>query len=81
MLSPNEDAPIYFYPLWKQKYLQGDVNYDEKVDARDIGIVCKAFGSSPNTIRWCFRADINNDRKIDAKDIGLVCKQFGKKDP
>jgi peptide/nickel transport system substrate-binding protein len=58
-----------------------DVNYDGKVDMKDIGIVAHAFGTSfgpPQDPRWVFRGDINNDRKIDMKDIGLVAKQFGK---
>jgi len=58
-----------------------DVNYDGKVDAKDIGVVGKSFGSSPGPPmhpRWCYRADVNNDRKVDAKDLGFVCSLFGK---
>jgi peptide/nickel transport system substrate-binding protein len=58
-----------------------DVNYDGKVDMKDVGIVAHAFGTSfgpPQDTRWVFRGDINNDRKIDMKDIGLVAKQFSK---
>jgi len=65
-------------------YLPCDVTYDGKVDAKDIGKVAKAFGSSPGPPihpRWCFRCDITNDRKIDAKDLALVCKYFGKTSP
>ncbi|MEM3828144.1 MAG: ABC transporter substrate-binding protein, partial [Conexivisphaerales archaeon] len=65
-------------------YLPHDVNYDGKVDAKDIGTVGKAFGSSPGPPvhpRWCYRADVNNDRKVDAKDLGMVCKLFGKTSP
>jgi peptide/nickel transport system substrate-binding protein len=57
-----------------------DVNYDGKVDMRDIGIVAKAFATSygpPQDTRWMFRLDINNDRRVDLKDIGLMAKQFG----
>jgi peptide/nickel transport system substrate-binding protein len=59
-----------------------DVNYDGKVDMRDIGIVAKAFATAygpPISSRWVYRADINNDRKVDMKDIGLVAKQFSPK--
>ncbi|MEM0007989.1 MAG: ABC transporter substrate-binding protein [Candidatus Bathyarchaeia archaeon] len=65
-------------------YLPCDTNYDGKVDAKDIGVVGKAFGSTPCPNmhpRWCFRADVNNDRKVDAKDLGFVCKYFGKTSP
>jgi peptide/nickel transport system substrate-binding protein len=57
-----------------------DVNYDGKVDMKDIGIVARAFCTSfgpPQDARWIYRGDINNDRKIDLKDVGLVARQFG----
>jgi len=57
-----------------------DVNYDGKVDMKDVGTVSKAFGTSfgpPQDARWVFRGDINLDRKVDMKDIGLTSKQFG----
>jgi peptide/nickel transport system substrate-binding protein len=58
-----------------------DVNYDGKVDMRDIGIVAKAFGTTfgpPQGVRWVYRADINNDRVVNMKDIGLAARQFGR---
>jgi peptide/nickel transport system substrate-binding protein len=88
---------IYFYNLWKYYYipeafldspaqpqgfnLPADVNYDGKVDIKDISYVAKAFGASygpPINPRWAYRGDINNDRKIDIKDISYVAKLFGK---
>jgi peptide/nickel transport system substrate-binding protein len=70
------------YPL--SNYLPGDVNYDGKVDAKDIGVVSKAFGSSPGPpihARWFYRADVNNDRKVDASDLATVCRLYGKTGP
>jgi peptide/nickel transport system substrate-binding protein len=61
-----------------------DVNYDGKVDMRDIGTTAASFGATygpPLHPRWVFRADINCDRKIDMKDIGLVAKNFGATSP
>jgi len=92
---------VYFYNLWKWNYipealdasasqphssnLPADVNYDGRVDIKDISVVAKAFltsytifGLSP---RWVFRGDVNNDRKIDIKDISYVAKLFGTKSP
>jgi peptide/nickel transport system substrate-binding protein len=90
----------YYYNLWKWYYvpeslldapaqpqgfnLPADVNYDGKVDMKDIGAVAKAFGSNygpPIHSRWVFKADVNRDRKVDMKDIGYVAKQFGKTSP
>jgi streptogramin lyase len=53
-----------------------DINRDGKVDAKDIGAVCKQFGKSvPPAPVEC---DVNNDGKVDARDIGMVCRNFGK---
>lgn len=91
---------VHFYNLWKWYYvpesldsvpsqlhsfnLGADVNYDGKVDMRDIGTVARAFGSRagpPIDPRWVFRGDVNNDRRIDMKDIGYVAKQWVKISP
>lgn len=64
--------------------LPNDVNYDGKVDMKDIGTTVKGFGATygpPIHPRWHFRCDFNNDRKIDMKDIGGVAKNFGKTSP
>jgi PKD repeat protein len=57
----------------------GDLDYNGKVDARDIALICKAFGSSAtvDTKRWNPNYDINKDGKIDVRDIAVVCKNFG----
>lgn len=57
--------------------LVGDVNGDGKVDMIDIGLVCKAYGTSPEVPRWDPRCDLNGDNKIDMKDIGLACMHYG----
>jgi peptide/nickel transport system substrate-binding protein len=87
---------VYSYNIWKWYYvphaaldktaqpasnnLPYDVNYDGKIDIKDISIVAKAFGSSPGPPihpRWNFRADVNNDRKVDIEDLVAVAKFFG----
>jgi len=57
--------------------LKSDINGDGKVDAKDIAIVCKAFGTKPGDTRWNPKADLNSDNKVDAKDIAIVCRSFG----
>jgi len=58
--------------------LPEDLNGDRKVDAKDIAIVGKAFGSYPGNPRWNPIADLDKNLKVDAKDIAAVCKAFGK---
>jgi parallel beta-helix repeat protein len=57
--------------------IAGDVNADRKVDMRDIGICCWAYGSYPTHPRWKPNADINDDGKVDMKDIGYACVHYG----
>jgi len=67
------------YPI--DNHVPYDVNYDGKVDMKDIGVTAKSFGAifgPPMSTTWVYRADFNNDRKIDMKDIGTVAKNFGK---
>jgi hypothetical protein len=55
----------------------GDINADGKVDMRDIGTCCNAFGTIPGAARWNPNADINNDLSVNMRDIGLTCAYFG----
>jgi len=59
----------------------GDVNADDKVDMKDIGLCCLAYGSHPGDPRWNPNADINDDGKVDMKDIGIACMHYGETDP
>jgi branched-chain amino acid transport system substrate-binding protein len=67
--------PPEMYPLLE------DVNYDGKVDMRDIGITARAFGSYPGHPRWEKEADINFDNKVDMRDIGGTASKFGTTHP
>jgi PKD repeat protein len=62
----------------------GDINGDNKVDFKDIGIAAKAFGSYPGHERWNPDADITGpkyltpDGTVDMRDIALISRNFGK---
>jgi parallel beta-helix repeat protein len=78
--SNNQDN----YPLmnpWIQK--TGDVNYDGRVDVKDVYAVSRAYGTSlqgPNPPGRYYNpdCDINNDLKIDVRDLYIVCTNYGK---
>lgn len=55
----------------------GDINYDGKVDMKDIAMVSRAFGSYPGYGPWNPICDVNNDGKVDLKDVAIVSKGFG----
>jgi hypothetical protein len=55
-----------------------DINLDGKIDAKDLALVCRAWGSKVGDPRYDPLVDFNGDGQIDAKDLGLVCREFGK---
>ncbi len=55
-----------------------DINSDGIVDMRDIGIIARAFGSTPGHPRWNPDADIIKDDKVDMRDVGAAGRNFGK---
>ena len=73
------------YPNYTTSHiLPYDINYDGKIDMKDISYVAHAFGAEfgpPINSRWLFRADVNNDRRINMRDVGTVAFHFGKHYP
>jgi tungstate transport system substrate-binding protein len=62
---------------WTAITAREDLNFDFKVDIKDIAIVAKAFGTTPSIPGWNPDADINNDGRVDIRDIALVARKFG----
>lgn len=79
------DAPIS--PSLSASFLislLGDLNFDNKVDMRDISLAGRAFGSFIGHPRWNPKADITGaeylvpDGMVDMKDLSLIARNFGK---
>ena len=68
----------YFYHLWKQSTLYGDLNDDGVVDIYDIVTIAEAFGSIPGDPNWNPIADLVQDEVIDIFDVVTVAGNFGK---
>jgi len=69
---------LYFYVLWKQSILFGDLNNDGKVNIEDVAIVAAAFGSYPGHPRWTIVADIDKNNSVNIVDVAMVAREFGK---
>jgi hypothetical protein len=67
-----EDGVFYMYPT-----NIGDINYDGKVDVRDVSRVAAAFGETPGRPRWDPICDIDGNGKIDTKDVATVAHNYG----
>jgi hypothetical protein len=59
----------------------GDLNYDGRVDMKDIGTVASAFGAFLGHPRWNLLADQNVDGRIDLRDVAIAAKHFGEHYP
>lgn len=55
----------------------GDVNRDGYIDASDVDLVRKAFGSRPGDPDWNPDYDLNEDGIVDMADISKVVSNFG----
>jgi hypothetical protein len=64
-----------FYKIYSTNI--GDINFDGKVDMKDIGLVASAFGAHPGHPRWNEAYDVILDGKIDMRDIAIVAHNFG----
>ena len=56
--------------------LRGDVNYDGKVDMKDIILIIGKFGTSSSDPEWDPVYDLNYDEKVDIKDIVIAISNF-----
>jgi hypothetical protein len=67
------------YPLMRPvNPLFCDMNYDFKVDMRDIGVAAWAIGSYPTHPRWNIQVDLNQDDEVNMKDLVIIARNFGK---
>jgi hypothetical protein len=57
------------------------MNFDLKIDMRDIGVAAWAIGSYPTHPRWNSYADLNQDGKLDMKDLVIIAQNFGTTHP
>ncbi len=65
-------------PTWMYDLADVDLDFNGKVDIKDIFTIAKSFGASPGNPRWNIEADVNVDGKTDINDIFLIAKGFGK---
>jgi hypothetical protein len=70
--SRKTRIPPWIYPL-----ADWDLNFDGKVETKDVARVSKAFGTMPGSAGWDIEADVNYDGKVETKDVAAVSKKFG----
>jgi hypothetical protein len=65
------------FPPWIHQLGTWDINFDGKIDIKDVAAVSKAFGTLPGDPAWNIEAEVTCDFKIDIKDVAAVSKRFG----
>jgi lysophospholipase L1-like esterase len=58
--------------------LQGDLNFDNRVDGADLVIFALHFGAVRGDAAYSASADFNADGKIDGLDLAVLASNFGK---
>jgi len=78
-VSPADQAysKRWAIPPWMYE-LTTDLDFDGKVNIKDLFTVAKAFGTEPGHPRWEMEADLNGDGIVNVRDIFAVAKDFGK---
>ena len=66
---------------WIAVTIPGDVNGDFVCDGKDIAIIARAYGTTPDKPLWNPNADINGDLRVDGKELAIAAKNFGQRDP
>jgi Dockerin type I domain len=58
--------------------LQGDLNFDNRVDGADLVIFALHFGAVRGDAAYVASADLNSDGTIDGLDLAILASNFGK---
>lgn len=65
---------------WAKNFIREDIDFNGKVEAKDIAYAIAAFGGTPGSPRWEYgRADVDWNNKVEGKDIAYVISRFGTK--
>jgi hypothetical protein len=63
---------------WVIVTIPGDINWNYKVDHKDLLLLAGAYGYSNGDPFYIPEADINNDSRIDHKDLLILAANYGK---
>lgn len=61
----------------KDFHLRGDINWDGKIDDKDVELLVAAYGSIPGSPNWNPACDLNNDGKVDINDLAILAGNYG----
>jgi len=68
-LSPCQERRLR---LLQYTYRRGDVNFDGRVNWKDLCLIWEAMGSTPGDPNWNPNCDINNDGVVNRRDLRIA---------
>ena len=65
----TKNKNIIFLNKGKTGFKEGDINFDDKIDMKDLSLVSNLYNSKKGDSNWNNNCDLNNDGVIDIYDI------------
>lgn len=75
-LGYTKNKNIIFLNKGKTGFKEGDINFDDKIDMRDLSLVSNLYNSKKGDSNWNNDCDLNNDGVIDIYDIVKIANKI-----
>ena len=75
-LGYTKNKNIIFLNKGKTGFKEGDINFDDKIDMKDLSLVSNLYNSKKGDSNWNNDCDLNNDGVIDIYDIVKIANKI-----
>lgn len=75
-LGYTKNKNIIFLNKGKTGFKEGDINFDDKIDMKDLSLVSNLYNSKKGDSNWNNNCDLNNDGIIDIYDIVKIANKI-----
>ena len=72
----TKNKNIIFLNKGKTGFKEGDINFDDKIDMKDLSLVSNLYNSKKGDSNWNNNCDLNNDGVIDIYDIVKIANKI-----
>lgn len=75
-LGYTKNKNIIFLNKGKTGFKEGDINFDDKIDMKDLSLISNLYNSKKGDSNWNNNCDLNNDGIIDIYDIVKIANKI-----
>lgn len=75
-LGYTKNKNIIFLNKGKTGFKEGDINFDDKIDMKDLSLISNLYNSKKGDSNWNNNCDLNNDGVIDIYDIVKIANKI-----